>query len=114
MKTEGELQRRAVAWAKGLAWLPWLGMAACLAGDAAGSARICREVVRAARPDRCCMPIPLMTAWRCSRSCAALRHLPRRADRLCWLPFVLSHRHVRARLPRAGLQLLSLRRYWTG
>ena len=56
------------------------------------------------------MAIPLMTARGAVRDARRARRADRAQGQLCWLPFVAADRRVRARLPRAGLQHLPLRR----
>lgn len=91
MKTEGELQRRALDWAR-LAWWPMvLGMALISLATPWVSATV-RDKWFTLPAFFALLPIPLMTAL----ALAALRGLlaSRRAEaivlgRLCWLPLVL-------------------------
>jgi cytochrome d ubiquinol oxidase subunit II len=87
MKAEGELQRRAVAWARGTLWLTGLGMVAVSGVTPLVSERIFDKWF--SFPNLVLLaPIPLVTAAVFWGLHTALRHLPSRTDRFCWLPFV--------------------------
>ena len=87
MKAEGELQRRAVAWAKGTLLLSGLGMAVVSVVTPLVSGRIWEKWF--SLPNLVLLaPIPVVTAGLFAVLFMALRHLPTRADRFCWLPFV--------------------------
>jgi cytochrome bd ubiquinol oxidase subunit II len=86
MKTEGELQRRAVAWARGTLLLSGIGMIAVSVVTPLVSERIWDKWF--SLPNLVLLaPIPLMTAALFLAVGLALRHLPTRTDRFCWLPF---------------------------
>ena len=87
MKAEGELQRRAVAWAKGTLLLSGLGMAVVSVVTPLVSGRIWEKWF--SLPNLVLLaPIPVVTAGLFAVLFMALRHLPTRTDRFCWLPFV--------------------------
>jgi cytochrome d ubiquinol oxidase subunit II len=87
MKAEGELQRRAVAWAKGTLLLSGLGMAVVSVVTPLVSGRIWDKWF--SLPNLVLLaPIPVVTAGVFAVLFMALRHLPTRTDRFCWLPFV--------------------------
>jgi cytochrome d ubiquinol oxidase subunit II len=87
MKAEGELQRRAVAWAKGTLLLSGLGMAVVSVVTPLVSGRIWDKWFDL--PNLVLLaPIPVVTAGVFAVLFMALRHLPTRTDRFCWLPFV--------------------------
>ena len=87
MKSEGELQRRAVAWAKGTLLLSGLGMAVVSVVTPLVSGRIWEKWF--SLPNLVLLaPIPVVTAGLFAVLFMALRHLPTRTDRFCWLPFV--------------------------
>lgn len=86
LKTEDELQRRAVAWARGALWLTALGMLAVSIATPLVSERIFAKwfefpkIVLLA-------PLPIVTALLFIGLEIALRHLPAAKDRWSWLPF---------------------------
>ncbi|WP_081929086.1 cytochrome d ubiquinol oxidase subunit II [Microvirga sp. BSC39] len=87
MKTEGELQRRAVAWARGTLVLSGIGMAAVSIVTPLVSERIWDNWF--SLPNFVLLaPVPLVTAALFGALGVVLRHLPTRSDRFCWLPFV--------------------------
>jgi len=87
MKTEGELQRRAVAWARGTLVLSGIGMAAVSIVTPLVSERIWDNWF--SLPNFVLLaPVPLVTAALFGALGIVLRHLPTRSDRFCWLPFV--------------------------
>ncbi len=86
MKTEGELQRRAVSWARGTLLLSGIGMAAVSVMTPIVSDRIWDKWF--SLPNFVLLaPVPLVTAALFVGLGIALRHLPTRTDRFCWLPF---------------------------
>jgi cytochrome d ubiquinol oxidase subunit II len=87
MKTEGDLQRRAVAWARGTLLLSGIGMAAVSVVTPLVSERIWNSWF--SLPNFLLLaPIPLVTAALFLALGVVLRHLPTRSDRFCWMPFV--------------------------
>lgn len=87
MKAEGKLQRRAVTWAKGTLILTGLGMTIVSAVTPMVSGRIWEKWF--SLPNLVLLaPIPAVTAGLFAVLFVALRHLPTRTDRFCWLPFV--------------------------
>ena len=87
MKTDGDLQKRAIVWARNCLWLTALGIAAVSVMTPLVSAVIFDKWFT--MPNFLMLsPIPLLTAacfifiWR------VLRTLPREGDRHCWVPFV--------------------------
>ncbi len=86
MKTEGELQRRAVAWARGSLWLAAAGIAAISVATPLVSSFVFHKwfsfpnIVLLA-------PVPLMTAALFAMVGVALEHQPRTDERWSWLPF---------------------------
>ena len=87
MKTEGELQRRAVVWARGTLVLSGIGMAAVSIVTPLVSERIWDNWF--SLPNFVLLaPVPLVTAALFGALGVVLRHLPARSDRFCWLPFV--------------------------
>ena len=87
MKTEGELQKRAIIWARNCLWLTALGVAAVSMMTPLVSSSIFDKWFT--MPYLLWLsPVPLLTAvcfilvWR------VLQTLPREADRYCWVPFV--------------------------
>ncbi len=86
MKTEGALQRRAVAWARGSLWPVAVGMAAVSLVTPFMSERIFDKWF--SFPNLLLLaPIPLVTAGLFLGLHLALKHLPSRTDRFCWIPF---------------------------
>jgi cytochrome d ubiquinol oxidase subunit II len=86
MKTEGDLQRRAVAWARGTLLLSGIGMVAVSIVTPLVSERIWDKWL--SLPNFVLLaPIPLVTAALFVALGVVLRHLPTRSDRFCWLPF---------------------------
>jgi cytochrome d ubiquinol oxidase subunit II len=86
MKTEGELQRRAVRWARSTLWATAAGIAAISVATPLVSARIFEKwfslpnVIGLA-------PIPLATATLFLVIAGVLKRLPAPQDRWCWVPF---------------------------
>ncbi len=86
LKTEGELQARAVGWARRALGLAALGMVAVSLATPLASDRIAAKwfelpyLVLLA-------PIPVATAGLFALVWVALRHLPNAADRYAWVPF---------------------------
>src|SRR3981189_2825251 len=86
MKTEGELQRHAVAWARRSLWLAAAGIAAISVATPLVSSFVFRKwfsfpnIVLLA-------PVPLMTAVLFAMVGVTLRHQPRTDERWCWVPF---------------------------
>jgi cytochrome bd ubiquinol oxidase subunit II len=86
MKTEGVLQRRAVAWARGTLLLSGIGMVAVSVVTPLVSERIWDKWL--SLPNFVLLaPVPLVTAALFMALGVVLRHLPTRTDRFCWLPF---------------------------
>jgi cytochrome d ubiquinol oxidase subunit II len=86
MKTEGVLQRQAVAWARGTLLLSGVGMVAVSVVTPLVSERIWDKWL--SLPNFVLLaPIPLVTAALFVALGVVLRHLPTRSDRFCWLPF---------------------------
>ena len=86
MKAEGELQRRAVAWARSTLGLTALGMAVVSVVTPLISERIFDKWF--SLPNLLLLaPIPVVTAGLVVALHLALRHLPTRTDRFCWVPF---------------------------
>lgn len=85
-RTEGELQEMAVRWARGAKWLTLAGVLAVSAATPLASPRIFErwfslpEIVGLAS-------IPVAVATLFLVVFVSLRHLPRRDDRLDWVPF---------------------------
>ncbi len=86
MKTEGVLQRQAVAWARGTLLLSGVGMVAVSVVTPLVSERIWDKWL--SLPNFVLLaPMPLVTAALFVALGVVLRHLPTRTDRFCWLPF---------------------------
>ncbi len=86
MKTEGDLQRRAVAWARRSLWPVATGMVAVSAVTPLVSERIFDKWF--SFPNLVLLaPVPVMTATLFVGLHVALKHLPSRSDRFCWVPF---------------------------
>ncbi len=86
MKTEGELQKKAVRWARFSLWGTTLGMAVVSIATPLMSARIFDKWF--SLPEFfLLLPIPLMTGGLILLLEFALRKLPRADDRYCWIPF---------------------------
>jgi cytochrome d ubiquinol oxidase subunit II len=86
MKTEGVLQRQAVAWARGTLLLSGIGMVAVSVVTPLVSERIWDKWL--SLPNFVLLaPMPLVTAALFVALGVVLRHLPTRTDRFCWLPF---------------------------
>ncbi len=89
MKTEGELQRRAIAWARNSLWLMAGGIVLVSAATPLVSSRIFDKwfsfpnIVLLA-------PIPVMTGALVLAMAWLLHHLPRPKDALCWMPFAMT------------------------
>ncbi|MFC4172515.1 cytochrome d ubiquinol oxidase subunit II [Microvirga sp. GCM10011540] len=87
MKAEGDLQCRAVSWAKGTLLLSGLGMTIISVVTPLVSERIWDKWL--SLPNLILLaPIPVVTAAVFAILFVVLRHLPTRTDRFCWLPFV--------------------------
>ena len=86
MKSEGELQRRAVAWARRSLWLAAAGIAAISVATPLVSSYVFDKwfsfpnIVLLA-------PVPLMTALLFALVGVILGHQPRADERWCWVPF---------------------------
>jgi len=86
MKTEGELQRRAAAWARRSLWLAAAGIAAISVATPLVSAYVFQKwfsfpnIVLLA-------PVPLMSAVLFALVGVTLGHQPRPDEHWCWLPF---------------------------
>jgi cytochrome bd ubiquinol oxidase subunit II len=86
MKTAGELQRRAVAWARRSLWLAAAGIAAISMTTPLVSSYVFDKwfsfpnIVLLA-------PVPLMTALLFALVAVTLRQQPRTDERWCWVPF---------------------------
>ena len=86
MKTEGELQRHAVAWARGSLWLAAAGIAAISVATPLVSSFVFHKwfsfpnIVLLA-------PVPLMTAALFAMVGVTLRHQPRADEAWAWVPF---------------------------
>ncbi len=89
LKTEGQLQRRAVAWAKrGLAFVV-IGMAIVSAATPLVSPRIFERWF--SLPEIFLLaPLPLTAAGLIAALWLTLENLPHPDDRRCWLPFTLT------------------------
>ena len=88
MKTEGELQRRAVRWARRTAWLTAAAVAAVSVTMPLMSRAILHKWL--VLPDMLLLaPVPLVTLLAFALLEFTLRRLPLPDDRLCWLPFAL-------------------------
>jgi cytochrome d ubiquinol oxidase subunit II len=86
MKAEGELQRRAVAWARGTLLLSGIGMMVVSVVTPLVSERIWEKWF--SLPNLVLLaPMPVVTAGLFVILFMALRYLPTRTDRFCWLPF---------------------------
>jgi cytochrome bd ubiquinol oxidase subunit II len=86
MKTEGDLQRKAIRWARFGLWGTALGMIAVSAATPLISERIFAKWFTF--PEIfLLLPIPLATAGLIVMLELVLRKLPRPKDRYCWVPF---------------------------
>ena len=86
MKTDGDLQKRAVGWARRSLWMTGLGVAAVSLMTPLVSARIFEKWF--SMPNLLVLsPIPLLTLVLFVLVERNLRTLPREGDRFCWLPF---------------------------
>lgn len=86
MKTEGALQRRAAAWARGSLRLTLAGIAAISIATPLVSERIFDKWF--SFPNLLLLaPVPLLTVLLAALVWLALRHQPRADDRFCWVPF---------------------------
>ncbi len=86
LKTEGELQRRAVRWAHASVWLTIGGIVAISIATPFVSPRVFEKWF--AFPNVVLLaPVPLMTAALFATIVLALRHLPSARDRYAWVPF---------------------------
>ena len=87
MKTEGELQRRAIVWARWASWLTGAGIVAVSLATPLVSARIFGKWF--ALPDTLVLaPVPIATAILFLWVEILLRRLPLPGDRKAWQPFV--------------------------
>ncbi len=86
MKTEGDLQKRAVIWARRCLWMTALGVAAVSLMTPMVSAQIFEKWF--SMPNLLLLsPIPLLTLLLFVIVERTLRGQPREADRHCWIPF---------------------------
>ena len=86
LKTSGELQRKAVGWAKGGIWGLVLGMGAVSLTSPLVSARIWDKWF--SMPEMLFLaPLPLFSGALVVMLWLSLRHLPTRDDSWAWLPF---------------------------
>jgi cytochrome d ubiquinol oxidase subunit II len=86
MKTEGDLQRLAVRWARGTLWLAGLGVVLVSVMTPLVSERVFDKWF--SLPNFVLLaPIPVVTAALFVGLHVALKHLPTRTDRYCWAPF---------------------------
>ena len=109
MKTEGELQERAIAWAR-IAWAPMVGGLVLISMATPWVSEAVRERWFALPEIIALMAIPLMTGVSLLAVRGVLQSL--RRARAGVLAAVRAADHgVRARLPRPGLQHLPLRRH---
>ena len=89
MKTEGELQQKAVRWAKRGLWFVIAGLAAISAASPLVSARIFErwfsmpEIVVLA-------PLPIVSLGLLAVLWRTLQHMPDAEDRWTWIPFITS------------------------
>jgi len=86
MKTEGELQKKAVRWARMALWGTALGMALVSLATPLMSQRIFEKWFSLPH-FFLLLPIPLMTGFLIVLLEVVLRKLPRPGDRYCWVPF---------------------------
>jgi cytochrome d ubiquinol oxidase subunit II len=87
MKTEGELQRRAISWARLTLWFMMLGMVMISIVTPLVSDRIFAKWFTL--PNMLLLaPIPLMTGAIFLGLYGLLREMPLERDRLCWAPFL--------------------------
>ena len=88
LKTEGDLQRRAVAWAKGSLTFVVVGMAVVSLATPLVSPRIFERWF--SMPEILLLaPLPLTAGAIIAALWLSLARLPAEADRWCWLPFAL-------------------------
>lgn len=88
LKTEGELQRQALRWARRALWGAGIGIAVVSLATPLMSARIFEKWF--SFPNIILLaPIPIVTAGLFIAMELLLRRLPRANDAWCWLPFVL-------------------------
>jgi cytochrome bd ubiquinol oxidase subunit II len=86
LKSEGDLQRKAVTWAKGGIWGVVLGMAAVSLGTPWVSTRIYNKWF--GWPEMLTLaPLPIASAALVALIWWTLRHLPMEKDRFAWVPF---------------------------
>ena len=86
MKTEGELQKRAVVWARRSLWVTGLGIAAVSLVTPLVNEHIFEKWF--SMPNLLLLsPIPLLTLVLFVLVERMLRSLPREGDRYCWVPF---------------------------
>ncbi|HYR34188.1 MAG TPA: cytochrome d ubiquinol oxidase subunit II [Burkholderiales bacterium] len=86
MKTEGELQRRAAAWARRCLWLAAAGIAAISLATPLVSSYVFHKWF--SLPNIVLLaPVPLMTAVLFAVVGVTLAHQPRGDERWCWVPF---------------------------
>ena len=87
MKTTGDLQRKAVSWAKGGIWGLILGLGAVSLATPLVSDRIWDKWFSV--PEIFLLaPLPIMSAALVGLLWLSLRHLPAEGDRFAWFPFV--------------------------
>jgi cytochrome d ubiquinol oxidase subunit II len=86
LKTDGDLQKKAVLWARGGIWGVVLGMGSISAATPLVSPRIFDRWFTF--PELLLLaPLPLMSGALIALLWVALRHLPTRDDRFAWFPF---------------------------
>ncbi|WP_317056138.1 cytochrome d ubiquinol oxidase subunit II [Roseovarius rhodophyticola] len=89
LKTDGELQKKAVSWARGGIWGVVLGLGAVSLASPFVSPRIFDKWFSV--PEIFLLaPLPIMAAGLVLALWVTLRHLPDSQDRLSWLPFTLT------------------------
>jgi len=87
MKTENDLQKRAVKWARHALWFTALGVVLVSVATPLVSPRIFDKWF--SLPNLFLLaPIPIVTGILFIGMVWLLRHLPQPGDRLCWLPFI--------------------------
>jgi cytochrome d ubiquinol oxidase subunit II len=87
LKTSGELQRKAVSWAKGGIWGLVLGLGAVSLATPLVSQRIWDKWFSI--PEFFLLaPLPIMSVALVGLLWLSLRHLPAEGDRFAWVPFV--------------------------
>jgi cytochrome d ubiquinol oxidase subunit II len=89
MKTDGDLQRKAVRWARASLWMTVGGIALVSIATPLVSARIFDKWF--AWPNIMLLaPIPVMTGALIVATELTLRRLPMPGDRHCWVPFMMT------------------------